>query len=127
MTKFSAELLDAIERAEEIEVITVRADETPLQPVPIWVVRVGDDLYVRSYRGEDGAWYRHARTEQAGRVRAASFEQAVRFEPVADPAAGEAIDAAYTRKYARYDESYLKPMIAPGARAATLQLKPSET
>lgn len=27
-----------------------------LNPVTIWVVRVGDDLYVRSYEGRGGAW-----------------------------------------------------------------------
>lgn len=124
MTEFSADQLDAIGRAEQLEVITLRADGRPRRPVAIWVVRVGDSLYVRSYRGEAGAWYRHARADGSGLVRVAGLEQPVRFEPATGSAAAEAIDAAYTRKYARYGESYVKSMLAQAARAATLRLTP---
>lgn len=124
MTEFPTDLLDAIDRAEQIEVITLRADGTPRRPVPIWVVRLGDSLYVRSYRGEAGAWYRHARADGAGRIRAVGLEQAVGFESATGCAADEAIDAAYTRKYARYGGGYVKPMLAQAARAATLRLTP---
>jgi hypothetical protein len=126
MTEFPTELLDAIDRTEEIEVITLRADGTPRRPVPIWVVRVGDAVYVRSYRGEAGAWYRHARADGTGRVRVSGIEHAVEFELAADPATAEAVDAAYTRKYASYGQSYLKPMLAQAAQAATLQLTPHQ-
>ena len=52
---WTAEELDRIGAAEELEIITARADGTPRRPVPIWVVRVGDELYARSYRGADGS------------------------------------------------------------------------
>ena len=122
MTAWTAEHLDAIERADEVEVITTRPDGTPRRPVPIWVVRVGEDIYVRSYRGENGRWYREARAGGAGRVRVAGIDQAVRFEPVPETDAAEAIDRAYAAKYARHGDSYVKPMVAQAARAATLRV-----
>ncbi|MFN2107909.1 MAG: DUF2255 family protein [Candidatus Promineifilaceae bacterium] len=34
--------------AEELRIASLRSDGTLRKPVIIWVVRVGDDLYVRS-------------------------------------------------------------------------------
>ncbi|SHH31713.1 hypothetical protein SAMN05443575_3699 [Jatrophihabitans endophyticus] len=127
MSTWTATQLDGIDQAEELEVITLRHDGSPRRPVPIWVVRVGDDVIVRSYRGEGGGWYRHARDDGAGRVRVAGMDLAVTVAPVTDQEASEAIDAAYRAKYARYGDSYLKPMVAEAARAATLRLTPHVT
>lgn len=126
MTAWQPDQLDAIDHAEELDVITTAADGTARRPVPIWVVRVGNGIYVRSYRGETGAWYRHARAEHTGRVRVAGLDQPVRFEPIADRDTDPAIDAAYAAKYARYGDSYLKPMVAAAAQAATLRLTPTD-
>ena len=38
------------------------------------------------------------------------------------PADQAAIDQAYLTKYSRYDAAIVNPMVAPAARAATLQL-----
>ena len=86
--------------------------------VTIWVVRVGDDLYVRSYRGTEGAWFRHALAHPEGRVRAGGVERDVRFEQT-DDTAQDSIDQAYRSKYARYGSTYVDPMVGPDAGAAT--------
>ncbi|WP_433634198.1 DUF2255 family protein [Nocardia sp. CA-120079] len=54
---------------EEIRISTGRDDGTLRAFVPIWIVAADGNLYVRSYRGLDGAWYRHARHHPAGRLR----------------------------------------------------------
>ena len=126
MTRWTNDQLAAMDRDEELEIITVKTDGTPRRPVPIWVVRVDDDIYVWFYRGEAGAWYRHACTDGAGRVRIAGLDHSVAFEPLTDRNTSTAIDAAYTAKYARYGDSYLQPMVAEAARAATLRLTPSD-
>ena len=41
----------------------------------MWVVRVGDDLYVRSAGGPGRPWYRNALASGAGRIRAAGIER----------------------------------------------------
>ena len=129
MTAWPVNQLDAIDRAEELEVVTVRPDGSTRRPVPIWVVRVKDDIFVRSYRGETGAWYRHALADGAGRIRVADLDRAVTFEPVTDGDAAEvveAVDDAYRAKYQRYGDSYVEPMVAKAAQAAMLRLTPGD-
>jgi hypothetical protein len=120
---WTAGILDRVGAADELEITTVRGDGSLRAWVPIWVVRVGDDLYVRSYRATDGAWYRHATVLPEGRIRASGIERDVTFAPP-DGSAQAAIDDAYRAKYARYGDSYLQPMVSAGAREATLRLEP---
>jgi hypothetical protein len=69
MCGWSKRDLALIGAPDEIIVSPDRADHTPGPAVPIWVVRVGDELYVRSYRGHSGGWYRRARDNGNGRIR----------------------------------------------------------
>ncbi len=111
---------------EEVRISTRREDGALREFVPIWIVNVDGNLYVRSYRGTDGAWYQHARRNPVGRIRGGGVDQDVSFaEP--DTGVHEAVDAAYRTKYARYGDSYLRPMLADTAVAATLRLDPQNT
>jgi hypothetical protein len=120
---WTADELARIDAADELDVAPRRRDGTLLHPVPIWVVRVGDDLYVRSWRGTGGAWFRAAQRQHAGHVRAGGVDKDVAFAD-ADPDLADAIDAAYRTKYGR-SPSYLAPMISDRARATTLRLVPA--
>jgi len=51
MTTWTNEELDKIGNAEELRIASMRSDRTLRKPLIIWVVRVGDDLYVRSVTG----------------------------------------------------------------------------
>ena len=51
MTKWTSEELTKIGTAEELRIASLRRDGTLRNPVTIWVVRLGDDLYVRSANG----------------------------------------------------------------------------
>ena len=88
------------------------------------MVRAGDDLYVRSYRGRGGSWFRAAITQGAGRIRAGGVEKDVAFVEETDPGVNDQVDAAYRSKYRRYGASYTEVMVAPDIRAATLRLTP---
>src|SRR4051812_2814924 len=90
--------LTTLAAADEIDVAPRRPDGTT-GPATIWIVRVGDDLCVRSYRGSDGAWYRTARRTGEGQVRAGSDARDVRFVPAGDDVDRAVIDDAYRRKY----------------------------
>lgn len=109
MTKWQPDDIEVLGRTEELEVTTFRTDGSARPYVPIWVVRVGDDAYVRSYRGEEGAWFRHARDNGVGRIRAAGMEREAIFAPSNDPTIDAAVDRAYLAKYARYDSQYVSP------------------
>jgi hypothetical protein len=121
MSTWTTEELDLVGTADELRITTVRGDGSLRRWVPIWVVRVGADLYVRSYHGTGGAWYRHAIQRSEGRIRAGGVERDVVFDKP-DDAVRAVIDDAYRAKYARYGGTYLLPMISADAAAATLRL-----
>jgi hypothetical protein len=57
--------LSEIANQEEIRVSSERTGGGYRRWTPIWIVRVGDELYVRSGFGANGSWYRHATNSQA--------------------------------------------------------------
>jgi hypothetical protein len=54
MTTWTTDELNKIGTADELEIAPLRRDGTQRNPVSIWVVRLNDDLYVRSYKGRRG-------------------------------------------------------------------------
>jgi hypothetical protein len=123
MTTWTSDELRKIEAAEELELASVRADGTRRTAVTIWVVRVGDELFVRSGYGDRAAWYRGTQARREGHVSAGGVDKDVIFAE-ADPAVNDRIDAVYLSKYRRHEARWLDPMVAPEARATTIKLVP---
>ena len=117
----SAEL-DTIGRAEELTLASLRSDGTQHRPVTMWVVRNGDDIYVRSVNGRGSSWFRRAEKRHQARIRADGLEKDVDLIETNDADAG--LDAAYHAKYARRYPTIVPSIVAPEARAATLKLVP---
>ena len=90
------------------------------------VVRVDDNLYVRSYRGRNGAWYRSARVHHKGRIWAGDVEKDVTFVEESDPNINDQIDAVYHSKYRPYPQ-FVAPMVTAEVRSTTLKLVPRGT
>ena len=105
--------------AEELDLAPLRHDSTLRRPVTMWVVRDGDDLYVRSVNGRGSSWFRGAQSCHAARIRAGGVEKDV--ELVEKDNEGDAVDAAYEAKYGRRYPTIVPSMVAPQARAATLK------
>ncbi|MCB0047660.1 MAG: DUF2255 family protein [Caldilineaceae bacterium] len=124
MSSWTNDERNKIAGAEELEIAPVRSDGTLRKSVPIWVVRVGDDLYVRSYRGPGGAWFRAAQRSHAGHIRAGGVEKDVTFIlNETDSRINDQIDAAYRAKYGRYPQ-YVAPMLTADVRTTTIKLIP---
>jgi hypothetical protein len=124
MTAWTSEELNKIGTAEELRIASLRGDGTLRKPVIIWVVRLGDDLYVRSVNGRTGAWFRGVQSRHAGHIQAGGVEKDVTFVEEADPEINNQIDAAYRLKYHRYAASIINSIISPTARLATIKLVP---
>jgi hypothetical protein len=123
MTTWTSDELTKIGAAEELQIASVRRDGTLRNPVIVWVVRHGDDLYVRSVNGPTAAWFRGTQTRHEGRVWAGGVEKDVTFVKETDPGINDEIDAAYRTKYRRYP-SIVPHIVTPEARSATLKLVP---
>ncbi|MGW3246193.1 DUF2255 family protein [Streptomyces sp. NPDC001070] len=124
MTTWTKDELDRIAHADELA-ITPLGDGVPQSPpTTIWVVRDGDDLYVRAHHGREGAWFRAARERHEGHISAGGVDKDVTFVEEGDPGLNDRLDAAYRSKYRTYSATYVDPMVAGTARAATLKLVP---
>ena len=126
MIAWANQELDKIAAAEELELASAGRDGTLRKPVTIWVVRHGDDLYVRSFKGRTSAWFRATRVRRQGQIRAGGVLKDVSFGD-ADRYLNHRIDAACRTKYRRYGARFLDPMVSPEARSATIKLVPHST
>jgi hypothetical protein len=123
MTTWTSDELDKIGGAGELEIASLRRDGTLRKSVTIWVVRVRDDLYVRSWKGRTAAWYRGTQVRREGHIKAGGVDKDIAFAD-ADSALYDQIDAAYRTKYRRHGAQYVDPMVAPEARSTTIKLVP---
>ena len=122
---------DDIERigsADELQIAVRRADGTLRRWLSIWVVCVGDRVYVRTWYRRDTGWFGHVLQSHRACVRVPGLQADVVVTDVADgPDQRRAeIDAAYRAKYGRYGTSTVDNMVAPAAAATTLLLTPEQ-
>jgi hypothetical protein len=123
MTGWTSDELTKIEAADELEIASIRRDDRLRDLVTIWVVRLGDDLYVRSVNGRTGAWFRGTQVRHEGQIRAGGVEKDVTFVDT-DDGINDQIDDAYRSKYRRYAPSIVGSVLTPEARSATIKLVP---
>jgi hypothetical protein len=97
MTAWTSDELDKIAAAEELQIASVRRNGTLRNPMTIWVVRHGDDLYVRSAYGRTSSWFRGTQGRHEGHIRAGGVDKDVTFVD-ADQDINDQI-AAYRTKY----------------------------
>jgi hypothetical protein len=120
MATSSDDELQRIEDAEELDLQSVRPDGSLRKPVTMWMVRVGDDIYVRSVNGRGSSWFRGARTKHEARIKAGGVSKDVTLVET-DELFNE-VDAAYEAKYGRRYPSIVPSINSPEARAAQLKL-----
>jgi hypothetical protein len=120
MTDWTPADLAAFDRAGEIRVAAHRPDGTLRPSTVVWHVVVAGALFVRSVRGDDGAWYRAVRRTGTGTVDAGGVQADVTFTP--DDTHDDAIDGAYRAKYG--NGSPVRAITSVVATATTLRVEP---
>jgi hypothetical protein len=123
MSTWTDNELNKIGNAEELQIASLRQDGTLRKFMTIWVVRLGNDLYVRSVNGRTSDWFRGVQIRHEGHIRAGGVDKDVTFVEEPDSNINDQIDSAYAAKYRRY-ASIIPRINSPKARAATIKLVP---
>ena len=124
---WTPEQLERIDQSDELQIASRRADGTARPWVPIWAVRVGDQVYVRTWHRRPTGWFGQVLTEPRARVRVPGLEADVVVEDVGEGSGQlrSSVDEAYRMKYGRYGQTTVGQMVSDAAAAATLRLIPS--
>jgi hypothetical protein len=122
MAPWTNDELETVGAAEELDLASVRGDGTLRKPVTMWVVRDGEDVYVRSVNGRGSSWFRSVQARHQAHIQAGGVEKDVDLVETED--ANDTVDTAYREKYSRLYPSIVPSIVAPKARAATLKLSP---
>jgi hypothetical protein len=118
MTNFDADTLRALRDVREA---AIRTEKHPKSAVIIWVVVADDEVFVRSWRGSQGRWYRDLAAGGPGTLEFAGCRLAVRAIPASDPASVARASREYLRKYQR--SSHAQEMVRSEVLPTTLRLE----
>ena len=117
-----------IDAADELRISAPRQDGSTRSAVPIWVVTVDGQLYVRTWQRRDTGWFGRVLSSRRARIFVGEATGEVVADVVvedvgsADRDLRDAVDAAYRAKYERYGASSVDRMVGDDAAAATLRL-----
>jgi hypothetical protein len=119
MSRFDTDALRDLLSAKEVR---IRTEKHPDSAVVIWVVVADDTVFVRSFRGGGGRWYRDLATGGDATLEVGGRRLPVRATPERDPAAIERASQEYLGKYR--SSSYAQAMVNQDILATTLRLEP---
>ncbi|MGR0318533.1 DUF2255 family protein [Agromyces sp. ZXT2-3] len=125
MTGWTDDQLDRVGEADQLEVASERPDGSLNPYRTVWVVRVGDELFVRSAYGPNNGWFRRAKSTGIGRIKSGGVIRDVTFAevPAEDLDLHASLDAEYTRKYgANHAPQVMETVLGDDVRGVTLRL-----
>ena len=120
--RFEESDLAAIAAAKEVDIET-RSHAGESHRTIIWIVEQEGTVYIRSYRGPTGRWYREALAEPEVAIHVDGRRIPALAVPATDAASVEACSEGLRAKYRR---SYsLQAMLVDGVLPTTLKLVPA--
>ncbi len=120
---FDAGTLNRLAETEEIELDDLGSETDALiHPTTVWVVVVGEQVFVRSWKGNAGHWYQKVKTQAKAVVYLDGHPIFVQAVPLTDEATIVQVSDAYRRKYA--DDPFMPSMLRDEVLPTTLRLEP---
>lgn len=119
MTNFDAETMRELRDVPEV---AIRTEKHPKSAVTIWVVVAGDEVFVRSWRGAAGRWYRDLAAGGPATLEYAGRRLAVQASPAGDQDAVARASREFLRKYQQ--NSHAQEMVRAETLPTTLRLEP---
>ena len=119
MAKFDA---DTLRELRDVRELRIRTGKHPKTAVVIWIVVADDEVFVRSWLGAKGRWYRDLAAGGFAALEFAGRRLAVQAHPASDQAAVARTSREFLRKYQR--SSHAQEMVRPETLPTTLRLEP---
>ena len=120
---FETDLKNRLAQTQEIQIETRRPGANgSAHRATIWVVVVGDDVYIRSFHGDGGRWYQEIKVNPVAAVHVDGQRIPVRAVPVTDDATIARASDEYRRKYG--NDPYMSSMVRDEVLPTTLRLEP---
>jgi len=119
MTNFDA---DTLPELRDLQEVAIRTEKHPKSAVVIWVVVADDEVFVRSWRGAEGRWYRDLAAGGPATLEFAGRRLAVQALPASDQGAVARASREYLRKYQR--STHAQAMVRSETLPTTLRLEP---
>ncbi len=119
------EILDALDRTEEVHIETRRDASSPAHETVIWAVVVDGGAFVRSVRGGKGRWYREASANPDVTLRVDDRRVPVRAVPETDARTIEKVSGAIREKCGASFPGPTAAMVREEVLATTLRLLPA--
>ena len=120
--RFEESDLAAMAAAVEVDIETSSQAGEPHRTI-IWIVERDGEVYVRSYRGERGRWYREAVADPDVAIHVDGRRIAARAVAAADPDSVAACSAGLAEKYE--GDPSTPAMLADAVLGTTLKLVPA--
>ena len=118
MTNFDA---DTLRELRDVQEVAIRTEKHPKSAVVIWVA-VADEVFVRSWRGAKGRWYRDLAAGVPATLEFPGRRLAVRALPASDQAAVARASREFLRKYQW--STHAQEMVRSETLPTTLRLEP---
>ncbi len=119
MTNFDA---DNLRELRDVQEVVIRTEKHPKSAVVIWVVVADDEVFVRSWLGVNGRWYRDLAAGGPATLEFAGRRLAVQAIPASDQAAVARASRELLGKYHR--SSHAQEMVRSETLPTTLRLEP---
>jgi hypothetical protein len=119
MANFDA---DTLRELRDVQEVRIRTETHPKSAVVIWVVVADDEVFVRSWLGAKGRWYRDLAAGGPATLEFADRRLAVQALPATDPEAVARASREFLRKYQR--SSHAQEMVRSETLPTTMRLEP---
>lgn len=119
MALFDRDTLGALRDVAEVK---IRTGKHPDSAVVIWIVVSNDEVFIRSFRGPKGRWYRDLAAGGPATLEWDGHRLAVQAVPANDAASIERVSGSFLTKYRT--SSYAQAMVQPDTLPTTLRLEP---
>ena len=119
MTNFDA---DTLRDLHDLQEVVIRTEKHPKSAIVIWVAVADDEVFVRSWLGAKGRWYKDLAAGSPATLEFAGRRLAVQGIPASDPAAVARADREILRKYQR--SSHAQEMVRAEILPTTMRLEP---